>query len=477
MFNYSLAEDTKVVCPKPKFTRHTSEKGTNPLFIETRSHSVQTRLSSIPSPQITGTVPTSSNSAASGQETSLILHRVIVDPSAKKSSPEGGLTAILPLLKQCTRCGSQRVRLVLVERPPASASRTLPIPSPIPSQTPVVSTPTIHRQHHHDHGKSRPVFSTLPKKSERKRKEPRILRPEQQARQQMWMDERSMMQPISLPSSQYSLREKPQRAAVATAVKSLEKTSRVGSSRGTCSHRHQPRDATPQIPSPKLHSNTPRHRHQHHGPLEGMSSSGSRGHSLPRDPRPSPRQQPFRHEHHHHHFHHNKPTSAIIKSSSQDTPSTSHQWWITPITTKTKSFQNVPVKQRPSRRGKQKVGPPEPRLEGDGAAAPSSSSLKGGTLIGLPHSHIQPRQRHLLSPPAMESQPIPPALLMPHSRRSLTTPSTTYIPPASSATTPISFSQPMLAQTSTSTGRQPRRTYDEVDYLLYNLCLNIESAL
>nr|CDS32237.1 conserved hypothetical protein [Hymenolepis microstoma] len=477
MFNFSLAEDTKVVCPKSELTRHTSEKGTNPLFIETRSHSVQTRLSSIPSPQTTGTLPTSANSATSGQETSLILHRVIVDPSAKKASSECGLTAILPLLKQCTRCGSQRVRLVLVERPPASASRTLPIPSPIPSQTPVVHTPTIHRQHHHGHGKSRPVFTTLPKKSDAKRKEPRILRPGQQTRQQRWMDERSMTQPIALPSSQNSIREKPQRAAIATAVKSLERTSRVDISRGMCSHHHQPRGAIPQIPPPKLHSNTPRHRHQHHGPLEGMSSSGSRGHSLPRDPRPTPRQQPSRHEHHHHHFHHSKPTSAISKSSSQDIPSTSHQWWITPITSTTKPFQNVPVKQRTSRREKLKVGPPEPRLEGDGAAAPSSSSLKGGTLISLPHSHIQPRQRHLLSPPAMESQPIPPALLIPRSRRSLTTSSTTYIPSAPSTTTPISLSQPMLAQTSTTTGRQPRRTYDEVDYLLYNLCLNIESAL
>ncbi|KAM3173095.1 hypothetical protein ACTXT7_013159 [Hymenolepis weldensis] len=113
----------------------------------------------------------------------------------------------------------------------------------------------------------------------------------------------------------------------------------------------------------------------------------------------------------------------------------------------------------------------------DGAAAPASSSLKGGILVSLPHSHTQHRPRHLLSPPAMESQPIPPALLVPRSRRSLTTTNSIYTPPVPSTTTPIFLSQPMLAQTSTTPSRQPRRTYDEVDYLLYNLCLNIESAL
>ncbi|VUZ49272.1 unnamed protein product [Hymenolepis diminuta] len=472
-----LAEDIKVVGPKSEPTVQTSEKGTNPLYIETRSHSVQTRLSSIPSPQTPGTLSTSATSRTSGRETPLILHRVIVDPSTKHGSSEGGLPAILPLLKQCTRCGSQRVRLVLVERPSVPTSQTLPIPSPIPSQIPVVHTPRIHRQHHHhNHSDSQPVPTTSPKISEAKKEEPRILLLGQQARQQRWMpSERSMTQPITLPSSQNSSKERPQKDIIATPVKSFERTSRADNSRRTCTHHHHPHGVTSQIPPPKFHSNTPRHQHHHLETLEVMNSSGSGGHSLPRDPRSGPRQQSFRHEHHHHHFHHNKPTSGIIKSSSQDTPSTSNQRWMTTATTK--AFQNVPVKQRTRRREKQKVGPPEPRLEGDGAAAPTSSSLKGGILVSLPHSQTHLRPRHLLSPPAMESQPIPPALLVPRSRRSLTTTNSTYTPPIPSTTTPISLSQPMLAQTSTTPGRQPRRTYDEVDYLLYNLCLNIESAL
>lgn len=203
MHHFSLNEDLHLLGPKPEITVQTTEKGTNPLQIETRSHYVQTRLSSIPSPQAPGTLPTSSASGINGRETPLILHRVIVDPSAEKSSPESGLTAILPLLKQCTRCGSQRVRLVLVERPPPQTPQTLPIPSPIPAQTtPIIHTPRMHRQHHHHHynqSESRPIPpSTLPKMTEIKREELQILRLRQHGRhQKALMSERSMTQPIT----------------------------------------------------------------------------------------------------------------------------------------------------------------------------------------------------------------------------------------------------------------------------------------
>ncbi len=109
-----------------------SETGTSPLHIEMRSHSVQTRLSSLPSPH-------STSSTAAPPTDPVILRRVIIDPSAEGAGRDEGLTAILPLLKQCTRCGSQRVRLLLVERPP-------PVLPPPPS-------PVVHTPRHHGNGR------------------------------------------------------------------------------------------------------------------------------------------------------------------------------------------------------------------------------------------------------------------------------------------------------------------------------------
>lgn len=143
----------------------TLERGTDPLHVETRSHSVQTRLSSLPSPQaMSSTAGATDTAHPSGP---LILHRVIVDPSAETMTGESGgggtgLTAILPLLKQCTRCGSQRVRLLLVERPP-------------PPQVPAIPSPVIHtsRQPQQQQQQSqlhRPQRTTLPRMSQAVRK-------------------------------------------------------------------------------------------------------------------------------------------------------------------------------------------------------------------------------------------------------------------------------------------------------------------
>ncbi|KAL5962127.1 hypothetical protein TSMEX_010127, partial [Taenia solium] len=142
----------------------TLERGTDPLHVETRSHSVQTRLSSLPSPQ-------AMSSAAGAADTAhpsgpLILHRVIVDPSAETTAKESGgggtgLTAILPLLKQCTRCGSQRVRLLLVERPPP----------PQASATPSMVTHTSRQPQQQKQSQlHRPQRTTLPRMSQAIRK-------------------------------------------------------------------------------------------------------------------------------------------------------------------------------------------------------------------------------------------------------------------------------------------------------------------
>ena len=138
--------------PEPEASVQTLEQGTDPLHIETRSHYVQTRLSSLPSPQIASGSRSTAESASAKAAASgpVILHRVIVDPSAEAASggggSGGGLTAILPLLKQCTRCGSQRVRLLLVERPPVSLEATPHKPtSPLPADH------TQRHQHQHPH--------------------------------------------------------------------------------------------------------------------------------------------------------------------------------------------------------------------------------------------------------------------------------------------------------------------------------------
>ncbi|VDD75698.1 unnamed protein product [Mesocestoides corti] len=102
-------------------------------------------------------------------------------------------------------------------------------------------------------------------------------------------------------------------------------------------------------------------------------------------------------------------------------------------------------------------GPREPRLEGDGSATPSTAVSSVPT--SLPRKATSRTHRQLLTPPAVEAQPAPP--VAPRSRRN---------PPMARTTT--SLSQPSLPQRGGH-----RRSYDEVDFLLYNLCLNIESAL
>ena len=93
---------------------------------------------------------------------------------------------------------------------------------------------------------------------------------------------------------------------------------------------------------------------------------------------------------------------------------------------------------------------------------------QGVMSLAQPHNH----RRHHLTPPAVEAQPTPPPLI-PRIRRSFTTATATATTTTSTA---MSLSQPSLTQVPITIGH-PRRTYDEVDYLLYNLCLNIESAL
>nr|VZI37656.1 unnamed protein product [Spirometra erinaceieuropaei] len=96
--------------------------------VRLRNHSAQTRLAAIPT-----------------NRASVLLRRVIVDPKMATSlkpglegkptaEPGADMTAILPLLKQCSRCGSQRVRLLLIERypEPAPADQTPERPSSRP---------------------------------------------------------------------------------------------------------------------------------------------------------------------------------------------------------------------------------------------------------------------------------------------------------------------------------------------------------
>ena len=165
--------------PEPEVGVQTLEQGTDPLHVETRSHYVQTRLSSLPSPQaVSGGKPIAEGaSTVTHSPGPLILHRVIVDPSAESEScSSGGLTAILPLLKQCTRCGSQRVRLLLVERPPVP-SQTTPQKSLSPASIGHTQAHHQHQHHHHyqqPHGEQhvssssshRPQPTTLPRVSQ-----------------------------------------------------------------------------------------------------------------------------------------------------------------------------------------------------------------------------------------------------------------------------------------------------------------------
>ncbi|EUB61897.1 hypothetical protein EGR_03170 [Echinococcus granulosus] len=160
---FSAIGDAKLAGPEAPV--QTLERGTDPLHVEMRSHSVQTRLSSLPSPQTMSSTAGAAN--ATQPSGPLILHRVIVDPSAEAAAEESGgsgsgLTAILPLLKQCTRCGSQRVRLLLVERPPP------PPPQPPATPSSVTHTSRYHRQQQpHPH---RPQRTTLPRMSQTVRK-------------------------------------------------------------------------------------------------------------------------------------------------------------------------------------------------------------------------------------------------------------------------------------------------------------------
>ncbi|KAH9283606.1 hypothetical protein ECG_03883 [Echinococcus granulosus] len=457
---FSAIGDAKLAGPEAPV--QTLERGTDPLHVEMRSHSVQTRLSSLPSPQTMSSTAGAAN--ATQPSGPLILHRVIVDPSAEAAAEESGgsgsgLTAILPLLKQCTRCGSQRVRLLLVERPPP------PPPQPPATPSSVTHTSRYHRQQQpHPH---RPQRTTLPRMSQTVRKssdqetshhlqQQHHHQPSRQLRPTPTI--RSLTQPVKFPSG---LSEEKSQEAASTTMKPIERT------RGAISRRHQ---AEPCTHHPHLHLHhdlhhyhtvpPPQQPHQRgHRRTSEATSSGSRGRSLPRDVTPHPLSRQVQHAHQYPHH------PELIESLPQEPSSTS----IAP--SKTAAFHHHPtppeafhptvLQQRPRRRGKQRVGQREQRLEDDGLATPSSMPLQGA-VVCPPHSH--PHRRHHLTPPAVEAQPAPPPLA-PRLRRSLTT----------ATTSAISLSQPLLTQTPT-VGR-PRRTYDEVDYLLYNLCLNIESAL
>ncbi|VDM30591.1 unnamed protein product [Hydatigera taeniaeformis] len=454
----------------PEAPVQTLERGTDPLQVETRSHSVQTRLSSLPSPQtMSSAAETTDTAHPSGP---LILHRVIVDPSAETMAEEGGgsgtgLTAILPLLKQCTRCGSQRVRLLLVERPPPTQAPSTP--------SPVVHTSRQPQQQRQPH-LHRPQRTTLPRTSQAIRKSSdqelsHHLQQEQphhhhhhhrrhQSSRQLRLIPtiRSLTQPVKFPSS--VIEEKSHEAA-SSAVKHAERTRRTTFRRqqaAPCAHHshlhHQHEFHHYHTAPPPQRS----HQRQHLRTSE-TTSSGGKGRSLPRDVTPH---RLARHIHHSHQYSHHQGLSGALSQELPSAPIATSD--IVPVhhqPTLPEAFHPVISRQRPRRRDKQRVGPRELRLEGDGSATPSSVPIRG-TVAYLPHPHFH--RRHHLTPPAVEAQPAPPPLA-PRLRRSLTT----------AATPAISLSQPLLTQTS-AVGR-PRRTYDEVDYLLYNLCLNIESAL
>ncbi|VDK40290.1 unnamed protein product [Dibothriocephalus latus] len=135
--------DPSPVSPVPTCPdQQPSVKPTSPLITETptlpmtnksrtpkrqvrlRNHSAQTRLAAIPT-----------------SRASVLLRRVIFDPKVASSpkpgvetEPGADMAAILPLLKQCSRCGSQRVRLLLIERYPEPAptpSTETPSPRPL----------------------------------------------------------------------------------------------------------------------------------------------------------------------------------------------------------------------------------------------------------------------------------------------------------------------------------------------------------
>uniref|UniRef100_A0A5K3FAX8 Nicotinamide-nucleotide adenylyltransferase n=2 Tax=Mesocestoides corti TaxID=53468 RepID=A0A5K3FAX8_MESCO len=380
-----------------------SETGTDPLHVQTRSHSVQTRLSSLPSPH-SGAASQASTATSTGP---VILHQVLIDPSVEaqcEKEEDSGLTAILPLLKQCTRCGSQRVRLLLVEKPPLM----------VPPQS---ALSAVHTPRHHHQCRTESLLQPMisPRAAQSSRKPNDHHNHHRHHRHQSTL--RSQTQPIKSSGNwTHQLAGDRPRISPASTIKLSEKTS-LQRHRPPCIH-HQRR--VPEAPSKGRSSardapSRDLHRHRHNTVAKSLPYVPTRIPPPPNALLENPvSAEPF------------QPTSR-----SHDIRSTAHD----------------------SRR----PGPREPRLEGDGSATPSTAVSSVPT--SLPRKATSRTHRQLLTPPAVEAQPAPP--VAPRSRRN---------PPMARTTT--SLSQPSLPQRGGH-----RRSYDEVDFLLYNLCLNIESAL
>ncbi|BHF63353.1 hypothetical protein SprV_0200634500 [Sparganum proliferum] len=368
--------------------------------VRLRNHSAQTRLAAIPTTRA-----------------SVLLRRVIVDPKMATSlkpgvegkPTEADMTAILPLLKQCSRCGSQRVRLLLIER--------YPEPGPA-DQTPCTERPSSRplQRRHAKRTLSGEVLE-MPRRSASTKRESR-------------RSARFHTQPICPPVAQHNVAQGNRVQALADSKRNSAVESQAKSQRTTL-YGGQPclcHKAASSIQESKRHTcdrefwDTPTISLRQTGPrdqvpvrplLRGAMQYLQTAHSRRPSPATVTLSQPDpAHAHPKQHWRGGKKTSQ--KTRSRETAQTHHE-----------AADNV-RQEALSRR--------------------SSQASRG------------PRDRRIVACGSKDE-----ADRVRSSRATL-------------ATTKTTPSNPSTPTTRANVGRYGHN-YDEVDVLLYNLCLNIESAL